>query len=65
MARAKSYSPVWRRLAKILAACALLTLPVGCGTGEPCLVPVSGRLTLDGGPWPKEVTITFTSDGAV
>jgi len=33
----------------------------GCGGGEveKGLVPVSGRVSLDGGPWPKPGTITF------
>ncbi len=65
MSRAMSHPQVCRRLAEIVVACALLTPPVGCGTGEPGLVPVRGRVTLDGGPWPKEGTITFTPDGAV
>ena len=65
MSRAESVSTASCRLARALAAFVLLTLPVGCGTGEPGLVPVSGRVTLDGGPWPKGGTITFTPAGGV
>jgi hypothetical protein len=65
MSRAKCVSTPSLRLGRTLAALALLTLPVGCGKGEPGLVPVSGRVTLNGGPWPKEGTITFTPAGAV
>jgi hypothetical protein len=40
-----------------------LLLAAGCGASEPGLVPVSGKITLDGGPWPREGVINFTSDG--
>jgi hypothetical protein len=36
----------------------------GCGGAtEEGLVPVSGRITLDGGAWPKPGKITFTPSG--
>ena len=31
----------------------------GCNRGPAGLVPVSGKLTLDGGPWPKQGVISF------
>ncbi|MFO0910895.1 MAG: hypothetical protein U0835_10215 [Isosphaeraceae bacterium] len=49
--------------ARAAAACLALSLVLahaGCGSGEPGLVPVRGKVTLDGGPWPKEGTINFT-----
>lgn len=36
----------------------------GCGSGEPGLVPVRGKITLDGGPFPKEGLINFTGGGS-
>jgi hypothetical protein len=48
------------RLAAAGVCTALLVMPGGCGSGEPGVVPVRGKVTLDGGPWPKEGTITFT-----
>jgi hypothetical protein len=42
-------------------------LLAGCGGGveqEKGLVPVSGRVTFDGGPWPKPGQIIFTPVGA-
>lgn len=36
----------------------------GCGTAsESGLVPVSGRITLNGGPWPRPGKITFVPKG--
>jgi hypothetical protein len=46
----------------LLLALGLLPLVAGCGGGveaEKGLVPVSGRVTLDGGAWPKPGQITF------
>lgn len=39
----------------------VLALSAGCNGAvrEGGLVPVSGRVTLDGGPWPKDGVITF------
>ena len=40
---------------------ALAVTAIGCGGGsEKGLVPVSGVVTLDGGPWPKEGQIIFS-----
>ncbi|WP_406695225.1 hypothetical protein V5E97_29735 [Singulisphaera sp. Ch08] len=47
------------------AALVLLGSAVGCGSSEPGLVPVRGKVTLNGGPWPKEGTINFAPAGAV
>lgn len=53
----------WRNCFRGRALCALglsSLLVIGCGgTGEKGLVPVSGRVTLDGGAWPKAGKITF------
>jgi hypothetical protein len=38
-------------------------LVAGCGSGEPKCVPVSGKVTLDGGPVPGPGFIYFNSDG--
>jgi hypothetical protein len=53
------------RVASALAALALSSLlpTAGCGTSEPGLTPVRGKVTLDGGPWPREGTIYFTPSG--
>jgi hypothetical protein len=32
----------------------------GCGHDHPELVPVRGKVTLDGGPWPKDGFVNFT-----
>ncbi len=45
----------WSLLAFSLSLVSL----AGCGATERGLVPVSGRITLDGGPWPKPGKITF------
>ena len=44
-----------------LAVMLVLALSAGCNGAvrESGLVPVSGRVTLDGGPWPKDGVITF------
>ncbi len=34
----------------------------GGGGGGPKLVPVRGKITLGGGPWPRPGTVNFTSD---
>lgn len=60
MMSARSKRPL--RLMLCLAWC-LLVWP-GCGGTEPGLVPVSGKVTLNGGPWPKEGRINFTPTGA-
>lgn len=46
-----------------VTALVLLVSAFGCGSGEPGLVPVRGKVTLNGGPWPKEGTINFTPTG--
>jgi hypothetical protein len=53
------------RAASALTAMALLALlsPAGCGPVEPGLVPVRGKVTLDGGPWPRGGMINFTPIG--
>lgn len=50
-----------RRLPALLALVLPWALAAGCSQGvkESGLVPVSGRVTLDGGPWPQEGVITF------
>jgi len=42
------------------AAAVMLLLP-GCGTKGTDLVPVRGRVTYGGGPWPKPGTLVFTN----
>jgi hypothetical protein len=55
---------MFRRMShSLVAALGLLASAVGCGSSEPGLVPVRGKVTLDGGPWPKEGTINFTPAG--
>ena len=49
--------------AALALACLALLLPGGCGTAEPGLEPVRGKVTLDGGPWPRAGTINFTPTG--
>jgi hypothetical protein len=50
-----------RRFAGLpVSACLVLALAPGCGKGEPGLIPVKGRVTLDGGAWPKPGQINFT-----
>jgi len=39
---------------------ALLAATSGCGSNNPQTVPVQGRITLDGGAWPKSGMIIFT-----
>ncbi|MBN2578488.1 MAG: hypothetical protein JXB10_05805 [Pirellulales bacterium] len=46
------------RFAFLVIAGSLL-LGVGCGRKIPEIVPVSGKVTLEGGAWPKPGTITF------
>ncbi|MEW4570991.1 hypothetical protein AB1L88_24245 [Tautonia sp. JC769] len=43
-----------RAVAASAGLLALLAVIPGCGSGEPGLVPVRGKVTLDGGPWPAE-----------
>lgn len=50
-------------IAHSLAALTLLAMVAGCGSSDPGLVPVRGKITLDGGPWPQEGTINFTPIG--
>ncbi|MBN2023575.1 MAG: hypothetical protein JW809_12390 [Pirellulales bacterium] len=47
----------WGRAFAGLCACAAIG---GCGSGNPETVPVHGRITLDGGAWPKPGMIIFT-----
>ncbi|MFM7319790.1 MAG: hypothetical protein ACKO85_22145 [Isosphaeraceae bacterium] len=51
-----------------VSACALSLVVTaaftGCGSSEPGLVPVKGKITLDGGPFPKEGMINFTGASA-
>ena len=37
-------------------------LPIGCGSADSDLVPLKGRVTLDGGPWPVPGFITFAGE---
>lgn len=43
---------------------ALLVLAAGCGKGDPAPIPVSGKVTLDGGKVPGPGFIYFTTDGS-
>jgi len=43
-----------------VAVAVVSLLPLGCGPAGPNLVPVRGKVTYGGGPWPKPGTITFT-----
>lgn len=47
------------RLPRMLIVIGLLCL-TGCGSGNPETVPVSGKVTLEGGPWPKPGMLFFT-----
>ena len=38
----------------------LVLLAAGCDSGDPRLVPVFGQITLGGGAWPAEGTLTFS-----
>lgn len=49
--------------ARGLAVFVLIALAAGCGTGEPKCIPVSGKVTLDGGKVPGPGFIYFTTDG--
>ncbi len=53
------FSRVLRRAVPGVSLCLLL---LGCGEGEPSLVPVSGVVTLDGAPL-KDATIEFLPPG--
>jgi hypothetical protein len=54
-----------RLMTRAVVALACAASLAGCGgTKEGGLVPVSGRVTLDGGPWPKPGKITFTPRGS-
>jgi hypothetical protein len=46
-------SPARMTLGKI-ACLVLLSTAIGCGSSNPNLVPVSGKITLNGGPLPAE-----------
>ncbi|WP_237722514.1 hypothetical protein [Singulisphaera acidiphila] len=60
------FRPLSRSLViPVAAALVLLVSAWGCGSSEPGLVPVRGKVTLNGGPWPKEGTINFTPAGTV
>jgi hypothetical protein len=48
-------------LAASFCGLALLIVSPGCGSGKPGIVPVSGTVTLDGGPMPAEGTVWFTA----
>jgi hypothetical protein len=39
-----------------------MAVPGGCGRSEPGLVPVRGKVTLDGGTWPRQGFLTFTPE---
>ena len=45
-------------LLSLLAVC-------GCGEGRPATVPVSGKVTFGGGPWPKPGKLYFTGSEAI
>lgn len=53
------------RWATLLMGLAPMAMP-GCGgvESEKGLVPVSGKVTLDGGPWPRPGQITFAPTNA-
>jgi hypothetical protein len=44
-----------------LAAVFGLCLAAGCGQNTPKIVPVSGKITLEGGQWPRSGQIFFSS----
>ena len=44
----------------ILLAALIVSFLPGCGSDAPEMVPVSGKVTLDGGPWPKPGIVFFT-----
>ncbi|MBY0459702.1 MAG: hypothetical protein K2V38_20475 [Gemmataceae bacterium] len=52
-----------RRLPALVGPSAVLLLALGCGSGEPRCVPVSGKVTFDGGKVPGPGFIYFTTDG--
>lgn len=55
-------SPVSARIVVSLVL-ALAVLVLGCGAGGPKLVPVRGKVTLGGGPWPKPGALNFVPAG--
>ena len=48
-----------KRLAIPVVGVFLMLIVVGCGSSRPETVPVSGTITLDGGPWPTEALLFF------
>jgi hypothetical protein len=52
------------QLVFLAAGLMILVGLVGCGPRRPQTVPVSGRITLDGGPWPSEAMLFFGCEPA-
>lgn len=50
--------PLLLRVISGLTVCCLALS--GCGSDAPEMVPVEGRVTLDGGPWPQPGMVFFT-----
>ena len=58
--RSPSFDRPTDRLLRVAMAAATAA---GCSKSEPGLVPVRGKITLDGGPWPHEGSMIFTPEG--
>jgi hypothetical protein len=53
-----------RTLHSLLLTALLLPLLAGCGPSRPETVPVTGKITYGGGPWPTKGTIYFVTKQA-
>ena len=49
----------WTIFAALAIVSAICVLAPGCRRSHPAMVPVRGKLTLNGGPWPKPGIISF------